>query len=105
MIAVFPELSDREFSSFGTDDGLFVELFGYNFHDITRSLFYIRAVPAYIAAVLAGVAFWAEGRTGLEAWTYSLAYNGTYMGIECVICIALSAAVGATLVREIRKVH
>ena len=33
--------------------GLFVELFGYNFMDITKSLVYIKKVPLYILAVLA----------------------------------------------------
>ena len=34
--------------------GLFVELFGYSFLDVAKSLVYIRNVPLYIAAVLAG---------------------------------------------------
>ena len=33
--------------------GIFVELFGYNFLDLTESLVYIKNVPLYIAAVLA----------------------------------------------------
>ena len=33
--------------------GVFVELFGYNFLDISKSIIYIRSVPLYIAAVLA----------------------------------------------------
>ena len=33
--------------------GVFVELFGFNFLDITRSLIYIKNVPLFIAAVLA----------------------------------------------------
>lgn len=36
--------------------GLFVELFGFNFMDITKSLIYIKKVPVYILAVLAGSA-------------------------------------------------
>ena len=32
--------------------GIFVELFGYNFLDITDSIVYIRSVPVYIAVVL-----------------------------------------------------
>ena len=32
--------------------GIFVELFGYNFLDIAKSLVYIRSVPLFIAAVL-----------------------------------------------------
>ena len=57
----------------------------------------------YIAAVLAGVVFWSEGRSGLEAWTYSLAYNGTYMGLECVLCVVLALIMGNRLLKEIRK--
>ncbi len=33
--------------------GVFVELFGYNFLDIAKSLVYIKRVPVYIAAVMA----------------------------------------------------
>ncbi len=33
--------------------GIFVELFGYNFLDIAKSIYYIKNVPLYIAAVLA----------------------------------------------------
>ena len=32
--------------------GIFVELFGYNFHDISNSIYYIRSVPLFILAVL-----------------------------------------------------
>lgn len=31
---------------------IFVELFGYNFHDISASLYYIKSVPLYVCAVL-----------------------------------------------------
>ena len=58
----------------------------------------------YCAAVLAGVVFWAESRTGWEAWAYSLGYNGTYMGIECVICVVLAVLIGPRLVKELKKV-
>lgn len=40
--------------SFYLMHGVFVELFGYNFLDIRKSLYYIKNVPLYIAAVLAG---------------------------------------------------
>ena len=33
--------------------GLFVELFGYSFLDITKSLYYIRSVPLYVLVVVA----------------------------------------------------
>ena len=33
--------------------GIFVELFGYNFLDITKSIIYIKSVPLYITVVLA----------------------------------------------------
>ena len=38
--------------SFYLMHGIFVELFGYNFLDISKSLVYIKSVPLYIAAVL-----------------------------------------------------
>ena len=33
--------------------GIFTELFGYSFLDMTKSLFYIKNVPLYVAAVIA----------------------------------------------------
>ena len=39
--------------SFYLMHGVFVELFGFNFLDIRKSLYYIKNVPLYIAAVLA----------------------------------------------------
>lgn len=34
--------------------GMFVEFFGFNFLDLTKSIYYIKKVPLYILAVLAG---------------------------------------------------
>ncbi|MBQ9326047.1 MAG: energy-coupled thiamine transporter ThiT [Clostridia bacterium] len=58
----------------------------------------------YAAAVLAGVVFWADTRTGWEAWSYSLIYNGTYMSIECVLCVLITILVGDRLLKAIRQV-
>ena len=63
----------------------------------------LACVGRYLAAVLAGVVFWAENRTGWEAWSYSLGYNGTYMGIECVICAVLTLVIGPRLIREVHR--
>ena len=63
----------------------------------------IGSLGRYLAAVLAGVVFWAESRTGREAWSYSLAYNGTYMGLECIICVVICVLVGQRLVKALRQ--
>ena len=35
---------------------------------------------------------------------YSLTYNGSYMLVECIICIALGLLVGERLAKELKKV-
>ena len=62
----------------------------------------IGSLGRYIAVVLAGVAFWAEGRTGAEAWLYSLSYNGVYMAVECVLCVVIAALLGGRLLSAVR---
>ena len=56
----------------------------------------------YLAAVLAGVVFWADAANG-NPWLYSLGYNGGYMGVECVICIVVTLLIGPRLVKELQK--
>ena len=64
---------------------------------------FVGSLGRYIAAVLAGVFFWADGRTGLEAWTYSFAYNGSYMAIECVLCIVIAVLIGERILKSINR--
>ena len=35
---------------------------------------------------------------------YSLTYNGSYMLVECIICIVLGLLVGERLAKELKKV-
>ena len=59
----------------------------------------------FVAAVVAGLIFWSDLTNGLwPAVVYSLGYNGSYMGIECVICVVIALAIGPRLVKEIRKI-
>lgn len=59
----------------------------------------------FVAAVVAGLIFWTDLTNGLwPAVVYSLGYNGSYMGIECVICVVIALAIGPRLVKEIRKI-
>lgn len=58
----------------------------------------------YLSAVLAGVIFWSDLTEGASAAIiYSLGYNGSYMLVECLICIVLAATLGQRLVHELRK--
>ena len=58
----------------------------------------------FLASFTSGVVFY--GTYAPEGWSpvwYSLAYNGAYMGVECIICAMLTLAMGERLVRELRK--
>lgn len=64
----------------------------------------IASLGRFVAAVTAGLIFWTDLTDGLwAAIVYSLGYNGSYMGIECVICVLIALAIGPRLVKEIRK--
>lgn len=65
----------------------------------------IASVARWICAVAAGVLFWAESTPeGMSALIYSMGYNGSYMAVNCVICIIVAALIGPRLVRELRKI-
>ena len=65
----------------------------------------IASIGRFIAAVVAGLIFWTDLTDGLwPAIVYSLGYTGSYMGIECVICVVIALAIGPRLVKEIRKI-
>ncbi len=66
---------------------------------------FVGSAGRYLAAVLAGVAFWSDGRTGLEAWLYSLGYNGTYMSVECILCVVIAVLIGSRILQAMRKVR
>lgn len=59
----------------------------------------------YIASVLSGVLFWSDLTDGASAAIiYSLGYNGSYMLVECAICIVFASLLGERLIRELKKV-
>ena len=58
----------------------------------------------FMCSFLSGVLVWGNLSDGLPAWTYSLTYNGSYMLVECIICIALGLLVGERLAKELKKV-
>ncbi len=65
----------------------------------------IASLGRFIAATVAGLIFWSDLTNGLwPAMVYSLGYNGSYMGIECLICVLIALAIGPRLVKEIRKI-
>jgi thiamine transporter len=55
----------------------------------------------FIASVLSGVVFFSEYAGASNPWLYSMAYNGTYLAVEALICMAIAAvpAVRVTLRR------
>lgn len=60
----------------------------------------------YIAAVAAGVLFWADSTPeGMSPLVYSLGYNGSYMAVECIICVLVAALVGDRLVKALKQVR
>ena len=61
-------------------------------------------VLRFLCSFLSGVLIWGNLSDGLPAWTYSLTYNGSYMLVECIICIALGLLVGERLAKELKKV-
>ncbi|GHU72937.1 hypothetical protein FACS1894184_20860 [Clostridia bacterium] len=58
-------------------------------------------VGRFVAAVLSGVVFFSEYAGEMNPWLYSMGYNGSYLVIEALICVAIAAipAVRATLKR------
>ena len=64
------------------------------------------SIGRFVAAVASGVVFFAEYAegTGLSPMVYSIVYNGTYMGPECIICVIIAVLVGPRLMKELRKV-
>lgn len=58
----------------------------------------------YVMAVLSGAVFFAEYAGGQNAWIYSLGYNITYLGPDCLVCVAVSLIPGiAGLTERIRR--
>ena len=65
----------------------------------------IASAGRLLAATVSGAVFFAEYAegTGMDPWTYSLVYNGSYLLPECVICIILALIIAPRLVRMLRK--
>ncbi len=61
-------------------------------------------IGRFAASFASGVIFY--GAYAPEGWNpvwYSIVYNGTYMGAECIICAVLTLLVGERLAREAKK--
>ncbi len=66
----------------------------------------LASITRWVCAVAAGVLFWAEYTPdGMLPIIYSMGYNGSYMAINCIICVAIALAVGPRLVKELRRVR
>lgn len=57
----------------------------------------------YVMAVLSGVVFFAEYAGEQGALVYSLVYNISYLGIECLMCMAVSLVPGMHRLPELMK--
>ena len=67
--------------------------------------FFLGCFGRFLASFTSGVVFYAEwAPEGMNPAVYSIAYNGSYMLPECIICIAIGLFVAPRLVRELRKV-
>lgn len=63
-------------------------------------------IGRYVMAVLSGAVFFAEYAGEQNAWIYSLGYNITYLGPDCLVCVIVSLIPGmAGLTERIRKVQ
>ena len=59
----------------------------------------------FMASFLSGFIFYGQyAPEGVNPVWYSLTYNGSYMLVECIICIALGLLVGERLAKELKKV-
>lgn len=59
----------------------------------------------FMASFLSGFIFYGQYTPeGVNPVWYSLTYNGSYMLVECIICIALGLLVGERLAKELKKV-
>lgn len=59
----------------------------------------------FMASFLSGFIFYGEyAPEGMNPVWYSLTYNGSYMLVECVICIVIGLFVGERLAKELRRV-
>ena len=59
----------------------------------------------YCMAVLSGVVFFAEYAGEQGALVYSLLYNVNYLGVECLLCIALSLVPGMHRLTDTMKLR
>ena len=59
----------------------------------------------FMASFLSGFIFYGQyAPEGVNPVWHSLTYNGSYMLVECIICIALGLLVGERLAKELKKV-
>ncbi len=59
----------------------------------------------FLCSFLSGWIFYGEyAPEGMSPLIYAAAYNGAFMGVECIICVVLTVLVGAQLVRQLRRV-
>lgn len=67
--------------------------------------FVLACFGRFASSFLSGVFFYASSAPeGMNPVWYSLTYNGSYMLVECIICIALGLLVGERLAKELKKV-
>lgn len=61
-------------------------------------------VARWFCSVLSGVIFYAEyAPEGMNPWVYSMAYNGSFLAVDCVITLAVMFVLFATLGKTTKK--
>ncbi len=63
----------------------------------------LTSILRFACSVLSGVLFFAEYAGDQNPWVYSIGYNGSYMLVEMIICIALGVMVGPRLCKVMRQ--
>ena len=62
-------------------------------------------LSAEAMAVLSGAVFFAEYAGEQNAWIYSLVYNISYLGPDCLVCSAVALIPGmASVTERIKKI-
>lgn len=56
----------------------------------------------FISHVLSGVVFFSENAGALDSWSYSLKYNGAYLGVELLVSIIIIILIWKPISSEVK---
>ncbi|SDZ01751.1 thiamine transporter [Proteiniborus ethanoligenes] len=63
---------------------------------------FIAIFGRFISHVLSGVVYFSENAKDLDSWSYSLKYNGGYLGVELIVSIIIIMLIWKPIRREIK---